>query len=90
MGWLEKECINEGDEHMIESEILNKVPALLRKRGYFPNGDRGIQPLATYSSLLKFMTILHDVCGNPEGEFPRSRGRLLAEEDENCDTLRQA
>jgi uroporphyrinogen-III decarboxylase len=70
-GWLEKEVINEGNEHLIEPEIRNKVPALLADGRYFPNGDHGIQPLVTFPSLCKFMTILHEVCGNPEGEFPR-------------------
>jgi len=73
MGWLEKECINEGNEQMIEPEIMNKVPPLLEKGGYFPNGDHGIQPWATYPNLCKFMTILHEVCDNPEGTFPRIR-----------------
>lgn len=72
-GWLEKEVVNEGNEGMIEKEIMSKVPALLEKGGYFPNGDHGIQPLVTFKNLCKFMTILHEVCGNPEGEFPRMR-----------------
>lgn len=70
-GWLEKECVNEGNDAMIEPEIMGKVPALLKKGRYFPNGDHGIQPPVTFSSLCKFMTILHEVCNNPEGEFPR-------------------
>ncbi|MHB0999906.1 MAG: uroporphyrinogen decarboxylase family protein [Armatimonadota bacterium] len=72
-GWLEKEIINEGNEHMIEHEIMSKVSPLLAKGRYFPNGDHGIQPPATFDNLRKFMTILHEVCGNPEGEFPRVR-----------------
>lgn len=70
-GWLEKEVINEGNERMIEPEIISKVPALLKTGRYFPNGDHGIQPPATFPNLCRFMTILHEVCGNPEGEFPR-------------------
>jgi len=70
-GWLEKEVVNEGNEHLIEPEIRGKVPPLLAKRRYFPNGDHGIQPPVTFSNLCKFMTILHEVCNNPEGEFPR-------------------
>ena len=72
-GWLEKECVNEGNEAMIEPEIMSKVPALLEKGGYFPNGDHGIQPLVTFENLCKFMTLLHEVTGNPEGEFPHMR-----------------
>ena len=44
---------------------------LIALNGYFPNGDHGIQPFATFPNLCKFMTLLHEVCGNPEGEFPR-------------------
>jgi len=71
IGWLEKETINEGNEDTIEPEVMSKVPPLLEKGGYFPNGDHGIQPMATFPSLCKFMTLLHEVTGNPEGEFPR-------------------
>lgn len=71
-GWLEKEVVNEGNEHLIEREIMSKVPPLLAQGGYFPNGDHGIQPLVTFPNLCRFMTILHKVCNNPEGEFPRS------------------
>ena len=71
-GGLEKECINAGNEEMIEKEIMAKVPPLLAKGRYFPNGDHGIQPLATYPNLRKFMTLLHEVCGNPEGSFERA------------------
>jgi uroporphyrinogen-III decarboxylase len=71
MGWLEKEAVNDGNEGMIENEILSKVPALLKTGGYLPNGDHGIQPYIGFRSLCRFMTLLHDVTGNPEGEFPR-------------------
>ncbi|NSW57548.1 MAG: hypothetical protein HPY44_16180 [Armatimonadetes bacterium] len=70
-GWLEKESVNEGNEAMIEAEIMSKVPPLLARGGYFPNGDHGIQPLVTFPALCRFMTLLHEVCNNPEGEFPR-------------------
>ena len=73
MGWLEKEVVNEGNAHLIEPEIMGKVPRLLEHGGYFPNGDHGIQPLVTFDNLCKFMTLLHEVTGNPEGEFPRIR-----------------
>ena len=70
-GWLEKEVLNEGNERHIEPEIRSKVPPLLAKGRYFPNGDHGIQPGVTFPNLCKFMTILHEVCSNPNGEFPR-------------------
>jgi len=72
-GWLEKETVNEGNEADIAPEIMSKVPALLKKGGYFPNGDHGIQPDVTFPNMCKFMTLLHEVCGNPEGEFPRMK-----------------
>jgi len=71
-GWLEKETVNEGNEDKLEPEIRGKVPPLLEKGRYFPNGDHGIQPPVTFPSLCKFMTLLHEVCNNPEGEFPRT------------------
>ena len=70
-GWLEKESMNEGNEWMIEKEILGKVPPMMEKGRYFPNTDHFIQPLATFKNMCRFMTLLHDVCKNPEGEFPR-------------------
>ena len=71
VGWLEKEIINEGNERLIVPEIMRKVPPLLETGGYFPNGDHGIQPLATFRGMCRFMTVLHEVCGNPKGEFPK-------------------
>ena len=76
-GWLEKEVVNEGNEHLIEPEIMSKVPPLMKKGGYFPNGDHGIQPWATFPNLCRFMTLLHEVTGNPLGEFPRRQAENL-------------
>jgi len=75
MGGLEKECVNEGNEDMIDQEVISKVPLLLESGRYFPNGDHGIQPMVTFPNLCAFMTLLHEVTGNPEGEFPRTKGR---------------
>ena len=71
MGWLEKETLNEGNEAAIRPELERKVPGLLRAGRYFPNGDHGIQPLATVPNLCRVLTLLHELTGNPEGEFPR-------------------
>lgn len=71
MGWLEKEVVNAGNEHLIQQEIMSKVPPLLAEGRYFPNGDHCIQPLATFDNLCRFMTLLHEATGNPEGQFPR-------------------
>ena len=70
-GWLEKETVNDGNEKLIEPEIMNKVPPLLQAGRYFPNGDHGMQPLVTFPNLCRFMTVLHEVCRNPKGVFPR-------------------
>ena len=70
-GWLEKECVNEGNEGLISGEIMSKVPPLIGRGRYFPNGDHGIQPLVTFDNMCRFMALLHEVTGNPEGEFPR-------------------
>ena len=72
-GWLEKESVNEGNEASIEPEIAAKVPPLLERGRYFPNGDHGIQPPVTFPNLCRFMALLHDVCNNLEGDFPRVR-----------------
>jgi len=70
-GWLEKEVLNEGNEGLIEQEIMGKVPPLLKKGYYFPNTDHFIQPLATFENLCRFMTLLHEVCENPEGNITK-------------------
>ncbi len=71
LGGLEKEVINQGSEHLIETEIQHKVPPLLNRGRYFPNIDHTLQPMCTFDNLRRFMTLLHDVLGNPEGTFPR-------------------
>lgn len=71
MGGLEKEVLNEGEGKAIEAEIMTKVPKLMESGGYLPNIDHGIQPMATFENLCCFMTLLHEVTKNPEGEFPR-------------------
>ena len=50
MGWLEKEVVNEGNGDKIEKEIMSKVPGLLEKGRYFPNGDHGLQPMVTFGT----------------------------------------
>ena len=71
LGGIEKEILNEGNGDLIRPEIMGKVPQMLKAGRYFPNGDHGMQPYATYENLLKTMTLLHEVCENPEGDFPR-------------------
>ena len=70
-GWLEKEVLNAGNANLIEKEIIDKAIPMMKEGYYFPNTDHFIQPLASFENLCKFMTLLHDVCRNPEGKFPR-------------------
>lgn len=71
-GWLEKEVINEGNEGMIDNEILSKVPEMIKTGRYFPNLDHSLQPMCTFRNLCRFLTRLHGITNNPLGEFPRS------------------
>ena len=71
VGGLEKEVINEGNEGLMKSEITSKVPLLLELNRYFPNIDHTLQPMCTYDNVRRFMTLLHEAIGNPEGTFPR-------------------
>lgn len=71
IGGIEKEVLNEGAADRIESEIVSKVPALLDKGRYFPNADHGIQPMACFDNMRRFMTLLHELTNNPNGEYPR-------------------
>lgn len=73
LGGLEKEVVNEGNQSLIEPEIRGKVPPLLRRGRYFPNIDHTLQPMCTFDLFCRFMTLLHDALGNPEGTFPRMR-----------------
>lgn len=69
LGWLEKEVINEGNENLIEDEIKNKVPPMLQSGRYFPNIDHTLQPMCTFKNLCRFMSLLHEATGNPQGQF---------------------
>ena len=66
---LEKEVINQGNENMIESEVMGKVPKMLPYGRYLPNIDHSLQPICTFQNLCRFMYLLHKVTGNPLGEF---------------------
>jgi len=63
MGWLEKEVVNEGNGHLIEHEIMSKVPPLLEGGRYFPNGDHGIQPPVTSCSKVMNLHMFSKVTG---------------------------
>jgi hypothetical protein len=69
IGGLEKEVINEGNENMIESEVMSKVPKMLPYGRYLPNIDHSLQPMCTFPNLCRFMDLLHKVTANPLGEF---------------------
>ena len=69
-GGVEKECANAGNAGLIRAEMESKRD-LIRAGRYFPNGDHGMQPLADFETMCKFMTVLHEVTENPTGTFPR-------------------
>jgi len=70
VGGFEKEALNRGNESMIVPEIESKA-GLLRGGRFFPGIDHGTQPMITFDNLRKFLTLLHEVTGNPKGNFPR-------------------
>lgn len=69
IGWLEKEVINEGNEGLMENEIMAKVPQMIKSGRYFPNIDHSLQPMCTFKNLCRFMKLLHNVLNNSEGQF---------------------
>ncbi len=69
IGGLEKETINENNEHLIEPEISAKVPALLKRGRYFPNLDHSLQPMCTFPNLCRFLAQLYKHTQNPNGQF---------------------
>lgn len=68
-GGLDKYLMDQGDSAVIDAEIDRKVPPLLARGGYFPGIDHGLPPTARYRSYLHFMWRLHELTGNPQGEF---------------------
>ena len=69
-GAIDKRELTKGKE-AIKEEVMSKVPFLLEQGGYFPTVDHSIQPLITFENMCRFMTLLHRVTGNPDGEYPR-------------------
>ena len=71
-GGIEKEIANTGNGHLIEAELLPKVPAMLGSGGFFPMFDHALQTSVGFDELCRVMTRLHEICGSPElGDFPR-------------------
>ena len=68
-GGLDKFVMDQEDLAVIDGEIDRKVPALLAGGGYFPGIDHGLPPTAYYRSYMHFVRRLHELTGNPEGEF---------------------
>jgi hypothetical protein len=62
---------SDGNEHLIEAEIMQKVQPLLEHGRYFPNLDHALQPLVAFQSLCRFMTLFHNLLANSEGDFSR-------------------
>lgn len=59
------------DPAAIDVEIERKVPPLLAHGGYFPGIDHGLPPTTRHRIYLHFMRRLHELTGNPQGEFWR-------------------
>ena len=70
-GGLDKYVMDQDDPAVIDAEIDRKVPPLLAHGGYFPGIDHGLPPTARYPSYLHFIGRLHELTGNPRGEFWR-------------------
>lgn len=68
-GGLDKFVMDQPDPAVVEEEVMAKAPALLAQRGYFPGIDHGLPPTAHYRSYMRFIELLHELTGNPEGEF---------------------
>ena len=70
-GGLDKYVMDQQDTAVIDAEIDRKVPPLLAQGGYFPGIDHGLPPTTYWRSYLHFVRRLHELAGNPEGEFWR-------------------
>lgn len=70
-GGIEKGICNSGMGCHIESELIPKVQQMLEKGGYFPMFDHALQTLVGFEELCRAMTLLHRLCGNDLGEYPR-------------------
>lgn len=68
-GGLDKFMMDQDSLQAIDAEIERKVPPLLAHGGYFPGIDHALPPTARFRSYLHFMRRLHELTGNPEGEF---------------------
>jgi len=71
-GGVEKEVCNTGNGPRIDGELFPKVPEMLDRGGYFPMFDHALQTEVGFDELCRCMTLLHKICGNELGAFPRS------------------
>ena len=73
-GGIEKEVASTGNAHRIEAELA-KVPPMLAGGGFFPMFDHALQTEVSFDALCRVMTLLHEICGSPDGlgEFPRTQ-----------------
>lgn len=68
-GGLDKFVMDSEDTSLAEAEIQRKVPPLLQHGGYLPGIDHGVPPTAHYRTYAHFIRRLHELTGNPEGEY---------------------
>jgi hypothetical protein len=68
-GGLDKYVMDQERPEVIDAEIDRKAPPLLAQGGFFPGVDHGLPYTARYRSYYHFMCRLHELTGNPEGDF---------------------
>jgi len=54
------------DKQAIESEVLSKVPVLIKKGGYFPGVDHGVPPDISLNNYKHFLNFSRKICGWPD------------------------
>jgi hypothetical protein len=70
-GGLDKYVMDQRDPAVIDTEVDYKLPPLLAHGGYYPGIDHGLPPTTFYRSYWQLQRRLHELTGNPTGEFWR-------------------
>lgn len=68
-GGLDKFVMDQDDAAVVDAEVEGKAAVLLPLGGYLPGIDHGLPPTALYRTYAHFIRSLHELTGNPEGEF---------------------
>jgi len=62
MGGIDKRKLAKGKE-ATRTEVLYKVPPLVKRRGFFPGVDHAVPPDISMETFRYFVTMLKDLCG---------------------------